>query len=511
MGNLKKIVKLLFSRMFLVALFVIIQVVISVYFLSIWQNQYIYFQVIATVISIIIFVTIVNKHTNLEQKIVWIFLMLIFPLLGTLLYLLFYLTSPRKKVAKRYMECDVKTSANAFNYKKEIEDISGEYLGQYKYLEKMSSLNTYKNTNCYYLKDGMEFYKELLKELKNAKKFIFMEYFIINEGAMWNSILDVLREKVKDGVEVKFIYDDLGSVNYVKGNYYRKLRSYGIQCVKFNPMMPLVSAYHNNRDHRKLTIIDGVIGFTGGINLSDEYINITHPYGYWKDNAIKLVGEAVNNLSILFLQNYGYASHKKMDFSKYLVKDNPLNIISDEIVFPYGTGPNTHYYENFSIDVFLNLINQAKKYIDISTPYLIIDNSMKNALIRAASKGVKIRILIPSKPDKKAIYAFTRSTAHELSLFGIEIYTFTPGFNHAKYILVDDEISIVGTTNFDFRSLLHHFECGVLIYNSSCIKDIDQNFEQDFANSKMMSSNELQTNVFLRVIISFLKVFQSLL
>ena len=504
--------KRIFSRLFAVALTVILQVLIIVYFAFELTNKYIYFQIISSIIGVLVFVGVINKRIHPEHKLMWAFLMLLIPVFGVTLFILLEVNKPSKKRINKFTTFDNKLIYKDEQYKKDVYEISKDYKGQFKYLEKMSSFNTYKNTTCLYLKDGTEFYESLLEDLKNAKKFIFMEYFIIRPGKMWDSILKVLTDKVKEGVEVRFLYDDVGSANYVRGNYYKKLKELGINCAKFNTMIPLVSSYHNNRDHRKITVIDGNIGYTGGINIGDEYINITSPFGYWKDNAIKLVGEAVDSLTILFLQNFALASFSKQEIEPYLFKNSSsLPIISNELVFPFGTGPSHLYYNNMAVDVLLNMINNAKKSIDITTPYLIIDYALTNALISACSKGVKVRILIPGKPDKKLIYAFGKQYALELMNYGIEIYSYTPGFNHAKSVLIDDEFAYVGTTNLDFRSLLHHYECGVLIYNSSCLKDIDANFESDYLKSKLLKPEDIKTSFFTKVIVSFLRVFQSLL
>lgn len=512
MAIFMKILKTIFSRVFAIALSVIIQVAIIVILMEEMAASYLYFQAALSIIGLLVFIVLVNKKMNPEHKMIWAFLVIVFPLLGIMLYFILWLNSPKKKTIKKYTTFNENIVKQDGSYKEEVYQICKDFKGQYKYIENMSSLNVYKNSKCTYLKSGTRFYNSLIKDLKDAKEFIFMEYFIINHGKMWDSILEILKQKVKEGVEVRLVYDDLGSAKYVRGNYFKQLRKYGIKCYKFNTMIPLVSSYHNNRDHRKITIIDGYIAYTGGINLSDEYMNITSPFGHWKDNAVRIEGEATNNLTILFLQSYALASKEKQEFDKYLYNKEKHPVIeSNEVLLPFGTGPSNMYYKNMSSDVFLHLINQAKKSIDISTPYLVIDYALTNALIAASVRGVKVRILIPSIPDKKLVYAFAKDTAHDLSSYGIEIYTYTPGFNHAKSFLVDDEIAFVGTTNLDFRSLLHHYECGVLIYNSPCLKDIDSNFEDDYLKSKLMNEKELRSNVVVKLILSFLKVFQSLL
>lgn len=504
--------KLIFSRLFAIALAVIAQVLIITYFMFMLTQSYAYFQIIESVIGLLVFIILVNKRMNPEQKIIWACLVIVFPIIGITLYILFRVNRPSKKRINKFTKFDTNILNKDDSYINDIHNISNKYIGQIKYLEKMSGMLPSKNTQSTYYKDGNKFYSALINDLKQAKRFIFMEYFIIKHGKMWDSIEKILIEKAAEGLDVRFIYDDIGSAKYVKGNYDKKLRQVGIKCYKFNKMIPLVSSYLNNRDHRKITIIDGKLAYTGGINLADEYLNINSPYGYWKDNAIRLYGEGVDNFTILFLQNYALVSNQVQNFKDYLFStNNEKEIINNEIVFPYGTGPGSQYYDNMAADVFLNLIGQATKSIDISTPYLIIDYQMTNALIAAAARGVKVRLLIPSIPDKKLIYAFSKQTAYELALNGVEIYTYTPGFNHAKSFLVDDEVAFTGTTNLDFRSLIHHYECGVWLYNVSCIKDIDINFEKDYLVSKHVSAKQLKMSLISRIIISFLKLFQSLL
>ena len=359
--KIKGFLKLLFSRLFAIALTVILQVVILVYYLSELSENYIYVQIISLIVGVIVFISMVNKNMHPEQKILWAFLIMAFPIIGTVLYVLFNINNPLKKKFIKYYELDIKNISDVANNKQDVYELSNGYESQFKYLEKMTGLNLNKDTNTKFLKDGKEFYDSLITDLKGAKKFIFMEYFIIHPGVMWDSILEVLKEKVKEGVEVRFIYDDIGSCKYVKGNYYKKLRKEGIKCYVFNKMIPLVSSYHNNRDHRKITVIDGIIGYTGGINLSDEYMNLNSPYGHWQDNAIRLNGKGVDNLTVLFLQCYSLLSRKRNDIKPFLYEQNKIeNIENNELVFSFGTGPKSVYYDFLAIDVFLNLIN--KKY-----------------------------------------------------------------------------------------------------------------------------------------------------
>lgn len=350
------------------------------------------------------------------------------------------------------------------------------------------------------------FLKDLLIELKRAKKFIFMEYFIIKPGMMWDSIHEVLIDKVKENVDVRIIYDDIGSLGYLESDYYKKLQKEGIKCYKFNPFYPILSGIYNNRDHRKITIIDGKIAYTGGINIGDEYINLKSPYGHWKDSAIKLNGPAVNNLTKMFLEMYNSISKNEEDIEKYIKlnieeNNNNLDNINTDygFVHPFGDGPKPIYKEQIAENNFINMINNAKKYVYITTPYLIIDYNLTTSLRSAALKGVDVRIITPHIPDKKIIFNLTRSSYKYLLEAGVKIYEYTPGFIHQKSLIVDDNLAFVGTVNFDYRSLVHHYECGVILYNTDSIKDIyidikniiDESQEITLSNFKMRKIDKL--------------------
>ena len=303
---------------------------------------------------------------------------------------------------------------------------------------------------------------------------------------MWDSILDVLLQKLEQGVEVRFMYDDLGSVSTLKWTFNKRLKELGIKCVKFHPFIPVLSERHNNRDHRKITVIDGKCAFIGGANLADEYINkVDRVGGYWKDSAVKVTGAAVKSISAMFLLNYDMQLASSENYEKYLSGD--FGIEGDGgIVVPYGDGPRPAYMENVSENVLLNMINQAQKYVWITTPYLIIDGKLTNALCSAALRGVDVRIITPHIPDKKIIFAITHSYYGRLLNHGVKIFEYTPGFIHAKQILCDDEIAMVGTVNMDYRSLIHHYECGVVMINTGSLADIKSDFENNFACSQNM-------------------------
>ena len=302
-----------------------------------------------------------------------------------------------------------------------------------------------------------------------------MEYFIIKQGEMWNSILEILKEKARTGVDVRLVYDDLGCAMYMPKRFIQEMAEYGIKAVPFNPVAPVINLRQNNRDHRKITVIDGYVGFTGGINLADEYINRTHPFGHWKDTGVMLKGEGVWNLTLMFLQTWSMLTHEEDDYSLYYSdKYYEEAFETDGFVQPYGDTPVDD--EIVGENIYLNMINKAKKYVYITTPYLIIDNEMFTALTLAAKSGIDVRIITPGIPDKKLVYMVTQSYYHHLIQAGVKVYQYEPGFIHAKTVVVDDVVATVGTVNFDYRSLYLHFECGVWMFNSSAILDIKEDY-----------------------------------
>lgn len=314
-----------------------------------------------------------------------------------------------------------------------------------------------------------------MEELKKAKHFIFLEYFIIEEGIMWNTILDILKQKAKEGIDVRVIYDDVGCVMKLPYKYGKQLEKYNIKCRVFNPFVPLFTNRLNNRDHRKIAIIDGYVGFMGGINLADEYINAYEKYGHWKDASILIKGEAVFNLTVMFLSMWDFINNSEDDYLKY----KPENFTSERYltngyVQPFDDSPLVN--EPIGETVYLNLINKAKKYIYINTPYLIIDNEMATALKIAAKSGIDVRIVTPHIPDKWFVHAVTRSYYHSFIKDNIKIYEYSPGFMHSKTFVVDDEYAVIGSINLDFRSLYLHFECGAWLYKTDSVLKLKEDF-----------------------------------
>lgn len=446
----------------------LLQLFLLVYLLFINNKIGSYLYVGMDIISALIVLYLINKSYEPTQKLSWLVVVLVLPIVGPMLYLLFSSNS----ISKRYNRIYVIDEANEKDeqeYQRIIGDLESKDVNvasQFKYIHDKAGLPVKDGTKSEYLPTGELYFDKLLQELKKAKKYIFMQYFIVEEGKMWNSILTILRKKVEEGVDVRLIYDDIGCIKTLPYSYDRKLRKLGIKCYKFNKFIPVVSANHNNRDHRKLTIVDGQVGFMGGINLADEYINEVEKYGRWKDTGVMLEGKAVDNLLAIFMPTYNVVAKKQDDIEDYKCSEW---VDSEGYVQVYGTGPIPAYNENVASDVYLNLIYSATKYLYITTPYLITDYNMMHALELAAKRGVDVRIVTPHVPDKKLVFMLTQQSYEQLLKSGVKIYEYTPGFIHAKQMICDDDKAIIGTINLDYRSLVHNFECATYLYKDPTI------------------------------------------
>jgi cardiolipin synthase len=446
-----------------------------------------------------------------EAKIPWLVIIMLFPLLGTILYICFSNNKPSKKQIKIINQ--TQQILDEYNKKdaEQTKKISGlkNYESVFNYLKSTTNSNFYKGGKTTFFESGEKFLDALLVDLKSAKKFIFLEYFIIDYGEMWDKIHEVLKQKVSEGVEVRVIYDDIGTFGKLRGNFCKKLRKEGINCQKFNIFVPIISGIHNNRDHRKIAVIDGKVGYTGGINLADEYINKKELYGHWKDTAIRVEGEAVKNFTMLFLQLFDVSQRSVSDYDKYVnVEHNNFN--NDEVVFPFGTGPNPYNKEQIATSNFINMISCAKKSVYITTPYLIIDYNLTSAIRNASLRGVDVRIVVPHIPDKKIIFGMTRSSYKTLLEAGVKIYEYTPGFIHSKQVLIDGELAFVGTINFDYRSLIHHYECGVVVLGNDTAQSILADFESVFAVSQEVTLANFKISKLTSLITAIFSIFRPL-
>lgn len=510
---LRKILKLLTSRLVFFGFLLLLQLVWLLTFLTRLTTYSTAISVLFTLVSILAVLWIINRGENPAYQMAWIIFILVFPLLGGLFYLLVGNKQPSKKMRLR-LEAEQRRTQEVIRQEplvlEEIGSLDSRTRGQFAYMSGTCGFPVYKNTQAKYYKLGDELFPELLLELKKAEHFIFMEYFIVEEGRMWNSILAILEEKAKAGLDVRFLYDDLGSVSLLPPGYDRQLEAKGIRCMAFNPFIPLWSLVMNNRDHRKITVIDGHTAFSGGVNLADEYINEKMRFGHWKDTGFMLKGEAVWNYTVMFLQMWN--GFRKMDASYEAFRPtcyHPEPFVSDGYVQPYGDSPLDE--EIAAENVYLNILNQASDYVYIFTPYLIIDHEMETALCLAAKRGVDVRIVTPGIPDKKVIFQLTQSYYPSLLRAGVRIYEYSPGFLHAKSYVCDDEMAVVGTINMDFRSLYLHFECGTLFYRNSIVADLKRDCLETIEQSREIQLEDTRQGFLGSLLCAVLRVLAPLL
>lgn len=429
--------------------------------------------------TVIVMLVVINSEENPIYKISWIVPILVLPVFGTLFYVWVKLQPMpaviKKKLKREYDRVKVHLTTEE-NTREQIKNTDTGYYGTARYLMDYCGFPAYANTETKYYPIGEDYYLDLIEEIKKAEKYIFMEYFIISKGCMWDTILKILKEKAAAGVDVRVMYDGMCSLVLLPYSYPKELQKYGIKCQMFSPIKPILSIHQNNRDHRKILVIDGKVGFTGGVNLSDEYINIEKPFGHWKDTGIKLKGRAVNSMTAMFLQMWDVVSGEKDDYQTF-IRNNKIQEKDDNnrgYVIPYGDTPFNR--EHIGEQVYMDILNQAKDYVYIMTPYLILDNEMKETLKYAAKRGVEVKIILPHIPDKRMAFALARSHYRELMSGGVEIYEYTPGFVHSKLFVSDGVKAAIGSVNLDYRSLYLHFECGVYMYGNSAITDMEQDY-----------------------------------
>lgn len=477
---MKKLKKLLFNRIVITSLLMFIQVgfiMLEVFKLG---RFYIPLAFLLRCISVGVTFYLIYKPMNPEMKIGWIVPVLIFPLFGGIIFLLYGHVIVPVKLRNNLSKVN-RAKIKGYNWKKDrisqLEKENFYIANQCRYIEDYGGTPVYQNTEATYFKEGKDYFKEVVAVLKTAKKFIFIESFIIKPGKMWDEVLEILSQKVKQGIEVRVMYDDVGSAFSLPNDYTERLEKQGIQSVVFNKLSWIVTLVLNNRDHRKVIVVDGKTAFTGGINIADEYIDEKHPFGHWKDAGIKIEGEGVWSFTVMFLQMWNIVRPTEENYLPYKVEIQDSQY-EDGYIQPYASEPLRE--ERLGETVCLNMIDSAKQSIYIYTPYLIIDYNMITAFERAAKRGVDIRIVTPGVPDKKRIYWLTQSFYQRLLKAGVHIMQYKPGFIHSKCILCDGELASIGTINFDYRSFYHHFECSVLLYHSRACLQLKEDMEATF-------------------------------
>ncbi|MDR2111259.1 MAG: cardiolipin synthase [Spirochaetaceae bacterium] len=465
------------------------------------------------IVSVMVCLYILNKKEKPAFKLTWIFLILMFPIFGGLLYIFFYTQSNPKKL-RALIKADRQKTMPLYLLPGNVLpllDKSGEpCLPQVRYLQEYMGFPVYVHTQSEYFDSGEKFFKKALEELEKAERYIFMEFFILSQGIMLDPIIALLERKAKAGLDIRLIYDDMGCFMTLPPDYQRHLERRGIKCIVFNPFKPILSSLQNNRDHRKIISIDGKAAFTGGINLADEYINAIEKYGHWKDAAIMISGEAALSLTLIFLQMWNMGKTQKEDYASfYPWKDGPCTVPSDGYVQPYADTPIDQ--ENVGEHVYIQIINNAKKYVYINTPYLIVDDNLISALTLSAKSGVDVRIITPHRWDKKLVHMTTRSYYRQLVSAGVKVYEYSSGFNHSKTFVSDDKVATVGTMNLDFRSLYLHYECGIWLYKTRAVQGVKEDFLRTMAVSRKITPEECERNAVMRIIPDILRLFAPLM
>ncbi len=464
-------------------------------------------------LNISVTLNIIISDTYPESKIPWIIILNAIPLIGAVIYIVYgkqNVSKKRKDILKEIDTQQAKGLEVVNKFKPEFFSDNLNILRQSEYIRRVAHSPAYSNTEVEYYPLGEDKWYSMLRELKTAKKFIFMEYFIIEHGKMWDEIEKILIEKAANGVDVRLMYDDLGCLTTLPSSFAKRLSKHKIDCRAFNKFNNLFNAKFNNRDHRKICVIDGNIGFVGGVNLADEYINHKVKFGHWKDTAIMLKGEAVYNLTVMFLSMWSSMTEKIEDYSKYAPTKTYK---ADGIIQPYSDTPLDD--DAVGENVYMGMLNAAKSYVYITTPYLIITREMMVSLMSAAKSGIDVRLMLPGVPDKKMIFFLSRSYYKSLLRAGVKIYEYTPGFIHSKMFVCDDETAVVGTINLDYRSLALHYECGAFMYKSSAVLKVKEDFllTQELCKEITLENHPYQGKMkFLqKLLLGILRTFSPLL
>jgi cardiolipin synthase len=520
--KLKNTVKYVFRRRVIVILSLLAQIFLF-FFVIAGTGVYLKFSYwILSILSVIVCINIINKHEKAGFKLTWIFIILLFPFFGGILYIMLNIWSNPRKIRKALFG-NIAKSRDAFyltgNRLDELIHTFPDFKTQAHYLQEYAGFPVYGNTRQEYFPSGESFFARVLEDLEKAQNFIFLEFFILKEGLMFNSILNILEKKAAAGLDVRIMYDDMGCFFTLPPDFQKTLRQKGIKSYVFNRFRPIVSSLQNNRDHRKIISIDGKIAFTGGLNLADEYINAVERFGHWKDAAIKIEGDGAWSLTLIFLQMWNLGFREKDDYASFFPwKENIIEHTERGVtegfedwgyVQPYADSPIDK--ENVGEHVYIQIINQAKKYVYINTPYLIVDDNLLSALILAAKSGVDVRIITPHRWDKWIVAITSRSYYRRLIQAGVKVYEYTSGFNHGKTFVSDDRIATVGTTNLDFRSLYLHFECGVLIYSSRTVAAVKEDFLSTLPSSQEITLRDCARVGFQRILPDILRVFAPLM
>lgn len=504
----RQVIRFIFSRYFITLAIILVELFLIEHMLYAIAENLLITTAVVFVLYAIGFIHLINRDTSPEYKLTWLVVIAI-PIAGVILYFLFF----ERRLSRREAELISRYTDSELLSKEPSLDIPAEspHYGKVRALLRDDPMAlAYSNTRATFFSSGEEYFSSLIDDLRNAERFIFLEYFIIDEGALWSQIHGVLAEKASLGVDVRVIYDDIGCMQTLPSRYEKTLADEGISAFRFGKVTPRVSSVHNNRDHRKIAVIDGKIGYTGGVNIADEYANIKEKYGHWKDGGIRIEGDGARGLLRLFLAAYDFVARENSDYFSFLYGDDNSHLADGGIYIPFGSGPAPVYGEKSGKNLLLNIINQARRYVYITTPYLIIDHELTEALCKAARRGVLVRIITPGIADKKIVKIMTKSSYPYLMKSGVEIYEYTSGFIHEKTIISDGEYLVVGTVNLDYRSLIHHFEDGVFIVNSPVVGEAERCYFNTLEKSDLRDKNEARLTFIEWIVRNIIKIFAPL-
>ena len=516
----KGLLRIVFSRAGTMIVLIVLQVALFLSFYNWFSEYFRWFSAAQAIFSIGMVFYLFNCDMDATAKLTWLNLIMLFPVPATIM--LWFTQhevghrSVKGLLAKRISESRDFLAQDA-DILSEPDIVNSGTDDLNRYMNRTNRFPIYRNTETTYFPLGEDMFEAMLGELKNAEKYIYMEYFIIEEGKMWGSILKILAEKAKQGVDVRVMYDGMCEISLLTSDYPKQMQQLGIKCKAFSPVMPFVSTHYNYRDHRKILVVDGKVAFNGGVNLADEYINHVQKFGHWKDTAVMLKGDAAASFELMFLQMWNI-TEKNPDwgscgtFGKKAGKAGRAagKKAGSGYVIPYCDCPLDE--DKVGEMVYIDILNRAKSYVHIMTPYLILDNELEMALKFAAARGVDVTMILPGVPDKKPVYALAKSHYKSLVGAGVKIYEYTPGFVHAKVFVSDDEKGVVGTINLDYRSLYHHFECATYLYKAPCIADIEKDFQATLAKCRPVTEESIKhERVSYKVTGKLLKIFAPLM
>lgn len=503
--------RILFSRFPILLVAMLLQLATLIVALS-YARYYFLLELLGIALACFVVLHMLNRDIGAEFKLPWALLVAAFPVLGALLYLCFATPKIRKKQSRALRELEKKRESYLTvtpAYRDTMQATLADYCGIENHLITAAYSHGYLNNRVDFYGEGEPYFRALFEAIEEAEHFIFLEFFILSPGTLWGRLHELLLKKRSEGVEVRILYDDLGTMGRLSYRYDRELTAEGLAVRRFNPVRPILSGVFNYRDHRKIAVVDGRVAFTGGMNLADEYVALTRPYGRWKDSGIRLRGPSVGNLTFLFLQMWATAGRADTDCSRYFLPPGSPEGMGG-YVHAFGSGPAPFYREPVAENCLLNLIAAARKRLYITTPYLIVDRVLLTALRNAAARGVDVRLVTPHVPDKRLVFYLTRASYRPLLLSGVRILEYTPGFLHAKQVLVDDRIAFVGTVNLDYRSLSHHFECGAILCATPALGDIATDFEGIFEVSEEITLENFHPGLVSRTAAALISLFSPL-